>query len=168
MQITITGSTPEELHAEALKVVALLGGTSAKATTVLSQTEQAKLRQDAVVVPPKDDKAKAAAEKAAAKAAKAAAEAAAKAAEAEVEEPEAAVDEDDPLADDEPASDEEALTFEDVKKLLVAVREANPTKTTIIKEIVKEHGGAEKLSDVAEKKWPAVAAYARKLLAAKK
>lgn len=162
-QITISGKTTEELSANAAAVVALLGGTSAKAVTVLSDNDQARLRGNATVVPPSKDKPLTAAEKKAAAAAakKAAEEAAAAESEESADETEAA--EDDVLGEAESA-EEEAVTQDDVKKLLIEVRGAYPKDTTIVSKIVKEHGKAAKLSDVDDKHLPKVAAHCRELL----
>jgi hypothetical protein len=157
-KITISGETTEQLVKNGLSILSLLGGTSAKTLSVLSDSDQARLRGDAVVVPPSGDKTPTAAEKKAAEkaAAKAAAEAAAAAAEAD------ALGE----TESEEAGDEaEALTHDDVKKLLIEVRGAYPKDATIISTIVKEHGKAAKISDVEAKLLPAVADHCRKLLA---
>lgn len=163
-QITVSGKTQAELLTAATDLVALLGGTSAKAITALSASDQARLRGDATVVPPggKADKELTPAEK---KAAKKAAEEAAKAealaaAEAEVEGDEAT--DDDALGESD--AEGEALTTEDVKKLLIEVRGAYPKEATIISQIVKEYGKQAKISDVDEKLLPKVAARCRELL----
>lgn len=160
IQITITGKTAEELSAQAANVIAMLGGTSAKAVEVLSASEQSRLRGDATVVPPKDNKPSAADKKKADAAAKKKAEeeAAAAAAAAEAE---ALGETDDTVEDD---SAEEALTNEDVKKLLIEVRTAYPKEATIISQIVQEYGKAKKISEVADENLPAVAAHCRELL----
>ena len=166
-QMTFGGATPDELKAN---VAAWLGTTSTKA--VLSGAEQARLRSDAVVVPPAGAKDKTetkaptaaekkAAEKAAAKK-KAEEEAAAKAAE---EAAKAETDETDPLDEGSDGDEAEALTHDDVKKLLVEVRGKHPQDATIVSKLVAEHGKAKKLSDVDEALLPAIAAACRKLLA---
>lgn len=161
-QITISGKTKEELITSATSLVALLGGTAAAALSILSASDQARLRGDATVVPPKADKEPTAAEKKAAeKAAKKAAEDAAKAAAAEVEDE--AIDDGDPLGENDEAEGE-ALTREDVKALLIEVRGAYPKEATIISQIVREHGKQAKISDVDEKLLPKVAARCRELL----
>jgi hypothetical protein len=158
-QLTLNFKTLEELTS----AIALLSGTSAKAISTLSDNDQARLRGDALVVPPgKETKAPTAAEtKAAAKAAaKAIADAAAAAAE---------TDETDPLdegtTDDDALGESEALTHDDVKKLLIEVRGAFPKDATIISTIVKEKGKQAKISDVDEALLPVVAAHCRELLA---
>jgi nucleotide-binding universal stress UspA family protein len=158
-KIEISGKTTEELTANAAAMIALLGGTSVKAVTVLSASDQARLRGDALVVSPsgKGDEAKpqTAAEKKAAK--KAADEAAAAAAE------EAGDDQgDDPL--DENGDEAEALTNADVKALLIEVRAAYPKDATIISTIVKEYGKSAKISDVDDKYLPKIADHCRALL----
>lgn len=161
--ITISGKTTEELSANAAAMIALLGGTSAKAVTVLSASDQARLRGDATVVPPSnkaDTKPLTAAEK---KAAKKAAEEAAAAAEADDSTDESDSAEDDVLGEAE-GNEDEAVTQDDVKKLLIEVRGAYPKDTTIVSKIVKEHGKAAKLSDVEDKQLPKVAAHCRELL----
>lgn len=131
-----------------------------------------RLRSDAVVVPPAGEKDKTetkaptaaekkAAEKAAAKK-KAEEEAAAKAAE---EAAKAETDETDPLDEGSDGDEAEALTHDDVKKLLVEVRGKHPQDATIVSKLVAEHGKAKKLSDVDEALLPAIAAACRKLLA---
>jgi len=163
-KIEISGKTTEELTINATAMIALLGGTSTKAiNTALSASDQARLRGDALVIPPNDktETAKeptAAEKKAAEKAAKKAAEDAAAA--------EAAAAEADALgeADDETGGEEEALTHDDVKKLLIEVRGAYPKDATIISTIVKDKGKAAKISDVDAKLLPAVAAHCRELL----
>lgn len=147
-KIEISGKTTEELTINAAAMIALLGGISAKAiNTALSASDQARLRGDALVVPPsgKADKELTPAEKKAAK----------KAAAAEA----------DALGESgEDDSGDEALTHDDVKKLLIEVRGAYPKDATIISTIVKEHGKAAKISDVDEKLLPKVAAHCRTLL----
>lgn len=168
-EIKISGKTTEELTINAAAMIALLGGTSAKAVTALSASDQARLRGDALVVPPggKGDTAKeptAAEKKAAEKAAKKAAE---EAAAAEAAAAAAAAAEADALGEGDGSAEdgEEALTHDDVKKLLIEVRGAYPKDATIISTIVKEHGKAAKISDVDEALLPAVAAHCRSLLA---
>ncbi|KAH2035924.1 hypothetical protein KXW51_006157, partial [Aspergillus fumigatus] len=104
---------------------------------------------------------KKAAEKAAAKK-KAEEEAAAKAAE---EAAKAETDETDPLDEGSDGDEAEALTHDDVKKLLVEVRGKHPQDATIVSKLVAEHGKAKKLSDVDEALLPAIAAACRTLLA---
>ena len=172
-QLTISGDTPDALKAN---VAAWLGTASAVAIVAatkddgpLTGAEQARLRGDATVVAPKPPTAaeKKAAEKAAKEAAKKAAEeeAARKAAEAKAEGEADAEDETDPLDEDgEDESGEETLTHDNVKKLLVDVRGANPKDPSIVSKLVSEHGKAKKLSDVDAKHLPALAAACRALL----
>ena len=156
-KIEISGKTTEELTINAAAMIALLGGTSAKTVTVLSASDQARLRGDALVVPPSGKGGEAtkeptAAEKKAAK--KAADEAAAAAAEAD------ALGE----TDGDETGEEEALTHDDVKKLLIEVRGAYPKDATIISTIVKDKGKAGKISDVEAELLPVIAAHCRELL----
>lgn len=165
IQISISGANPAELLVAANNVVALLSGASAKATTILSASDQARLRGDATVVPPTETKEPTAAEKKAAKEAEKAAKEAAKKAAAEAEAKAAAKAEAEALGEDGDEGKAEALTHGDVKELLIAVRNAYPKETTIIKQIVEEHGKVGKISDVDEANLPAVAAHCRALLA---
>lgn len=164
-QITISGKNIAELKTNADAISALLGGTSAATIAALTPQEQARLRADATVVAPKEPTA---AEKKAAKEAakKAAEEAAKKAAEAE-EESEVEEAEDDPLEDDAPSEgdEEEALTTEDVKKLLLEVKAKYPKDASLISEIVQKQGNAKKISEVKDEHLPAVAKRCRELLA---
>lgn len=168
-KIEISGKTTEELTINATAMIALLGGTSTKAiNTALSASDQARLRGDALVIPPSDkaETAKeptAAEKKAADKAAKKAADEAAAAAAAAAAEADA-LGESDGEADGEADVEEEALTHDDVKKLLIEVRGAYPKDATIISTIVKDKGKAAKISDVDAKLLPAVAAHCRELL----
>jgi hypothetical protein len=160
LQITISGKTIEELAASATSMAALLNGASTATVAVLSPSEQARLRGDATVVPPNGKEPTAAETKAANAAAKKAAEEAAK---AEVEAGDDAGD--DPLGENDDDALGEALTHDDVKKLLIEVRGAYPKDATIISTIVKEYGKSAKISDVDAKLLPVVAAHCRTLLA---
>lgn len=161
--LTISGNSPDELKTAATTVFGLLFGASAKATEVLSASEQSRLRADATVVPPKStEKAPTAAEKKAAE--KAAKEAAKAAAAAEVETANETPSDDDVLEENTGTDETEELTHDDVKKLLIAVREAKPKEATIISDIVKKFGKASKISEVDTANLPAVAAHCKKLL----
>lgn len=158
IQITISGNTTDELKSELATVEAMLGGTSAKA--VLSGSDQARLRGDATVVPPKGktEKAKPAGKKNAPPADEEVDESGEAGDEANT-----GTDESDPLDDD--ASDGETLTRDDVKTLLIELRGAYPKDPSIITRVVKEHGKADKLSAVDEKYLGKIAGAARELLA---
>lgn len=167
-QITIHGETLEVLKAKTAEFLASVSGAAVaavdKAEQVLSGAEQAKLRGDAVVVPPKDDKAAKAAAKAAEKAAKeAAAKEAAEKAEREALGEEEQTDETDETgeADGDAA---ETFTHDDAKALLLEVKGAYPKDATIISKIVQEAGKAKKISEVAEENLAAVVAKCRELL----
>lgn len=162
-QITISGNTTDELKANAASVSALLNGASTKTVAALSASEQARLRGDATVVPPKDKAPTAAEKKAAEKAAKEAAKKAAEEAEAESDD---TVEDDDPLEENESGGDdEESLTNEDVKNLLLEVKKKYPKDATLISKIVQEQGKAKKISEVEDANLPAVAKRCRELLA---
>jgi hypothetical protein len=163
--ITIQGETVEILKA---KMEVFLASTSSAASyqtasigaeAPLTGAEQAKLRGDATVVPPKAPTA--AEKKAADKAAKAAADKAAKEAAAKAE-AEALGETEEESVD---GSGEEAVTAEDAKKLLLEVKAAYPKDATIISKIVQEQGKSKKLSEIAEENLGAVAAKCRELLA---
>lgn len=159
-QLTVTGKDFAELKIEAERLVALLGGASPKTESVLSASEQARLRTDATVVPPKDKVVDKKAEKAAAK--KAAEEAAAAKAAAEESTDEGEASDDDVLGE---ADETEALTHDDVKKMLIEVRSAYPKEATIVSQIVKDFGKAAKVSEVDAKLLPAVAKRCKDLMA---
>lgn len=156
-QVTISGKTKDELVVAATNFIAILSAVKG-GDAPLTASEQSRLRESATVVPPTDKAAKKAAEKAAKEAAEKAAKEAAEASDEETSD-------DDVLGENDAADDgSEELTQDDIKALLVECRAAFPKKTTIISEIVKEHGKAGKLSDVDEKHYPAIAAHCRKLL----
>ncbi len=148
IQITITGDTKDELAADYKKLGAILFGVTG-AKSALSAAEEARLRGDATVVGAQDKKAadkKKAAEKD-------------KASEKEDDDGLGEDDNDDGLG-----GEVEAVTRDDVHKLLVEVKDLYKAEPTTISDIVKKFG-VKKFTDIKDDKLAEVAKVAKEYIA---